>query len=91
MSNCQITGLTIGYYVATFIIAAVAVGSLWFNIRSNRKTAEVLNKVKEAFAAYVEPLVVFTSYQWINDKRDVPFSHDNIPKGIMSRMFLYKY
>jgi len=82
MPESSIGGLELGYYIATFVIAAVAIVSLWFNIRSGRKTAETLEKVREAFTAFVDPLLVFTSYQWVNDQHNVPFSKDNIPKGI---------
>jgi hypothetical protein len=70
------------YYVATFVIAMVALLGLALSFRTARQTSAALVRIQDGFRAYTEPLVVFSGFQWVNDRGDEPISTENIPKGI---------
>jgi len=71
------------YYIANYILAVIAIISLFLSIRSSRKVSEELKFLKNGLIHYTEPIIKMTDYAWIK-KGQEELSITNLPTGIQT-------
>ncbi|WP_022958190.1 hypothetical protein [Spongiibacter tropicus] len=71
------------YYIATYVIASVAVLSLHLSVRSSRKVSEALTTVQRGLISLTDPLIKLVDHKWAMDSEVL--SCESPPIGI----FLY--
>lgn len=69
------------YYIANYILAVIAIVSLFLSIRSSRKVSEELRLLKNSLTPYTEPLIKLTNYTWLTETGEL--SCEKLPIGIM--------
>jgi hypothetical protein len=69
------------YYVATYVIALVALLSLYISINSSKKVSEALRTIQRGLTSLTDPLIKFVDYTWITDTGTI--SCETPPTGIM--------
>jgi len=52
------------YYIATYLLAVVAIAGFLWSIRSSRQAAEAAQRVQQALGAMVEPIIKVKEYTW---------------------------
>jgi hypothetical protein len=88
VDGAQFSGWLMGYYIATYLLALVAIIGWWFSLRTSKKvTASLevmessLEVVEENANRFLEPLLKFVDYRWLVESDEM--SCDNPPHGIM--------
>ncbi len=71
----------IWYYIATYVIAIVALISLYLSIRSSKKVNEALLDIQNGLLSLTDPLVKIAGFSWIKEEGEL--SCENPPKGVM--------
>jgi len=69
------------YYVANYILAVIAIVSLFLSISSSRKVSKELGFLKNGLIHYTEPIIKMTGHAWIK-KGIEELSSENLPTGI---------
>jgi len=71
------------YYIANYILAVIAIVSLFLSIRSSKKVSEELKFLKNGLIHYTEPIIKMTDYAWVKKGRE-ELSITNLPTGIQT-------
>ena len=71
------------YYIATYVIAAIALFGIVLSLFTSRRTSKALKAVEEGFESLTTPLVKFRDYEWFNEEKKAPLSCANPPIGIL--------
>jgi hypothetical protein len=69
------------YYLATYLIAVIALVSLYISINSSKKVSEALKTIQRGLTSLTDPLIKFVGYTWITDTGTI--SRETPPTGIM--------
>lgn len=68
-----------GYYVATYILALIAISGFVFSIITSQSTSEILKNMQQEFASSNQPLIRVDKIGWFKEGE---ISCDNPPVGI---------
>lgn len=71
------------YYIATCIIAVIAVLGFVSSINSSREVSEALRTIKNGLITLTEPLMLLEDYQWVVGGENEIVSKDNPPIGVI--------
>lgn len=69
------------YYIATYLLALVAIAGFWASIRSSRQATQAAHRVQIALGAMVEPIVKVKEYAWAAPT--LPISCNNLPQQVI--------
>ena len=58
------------YFIATYILAGIAILGFAWSIRSSRKVSETLSIISDAIGAMTIPLIKFAEYRWLMAKEN---------------------
>src|SRR3990172_1279455 len=67
-------------FIATYILAVIAVFTSYLAITSTKETADVLLLLKESLQNYTQPVLKFDGVGWVHELK---LDCENPPKGIM--------
>ena len=80
----------IGYFVATYILALIAISGFVFSIITFQSTSEVmqsasetLKDVQQEFAFSNQPFIRYDNYKWFKKEGSGDIACDNLPVGIL--------
>jgi len=69
------------YYIANYVLAAIAIFSLFLSIRSSKKVSEELKFIKDGLIHYTEPVIKLVQFNFMLGKNE-EISCENPPIGL---------
>jgi len=69
------------YYVATYIIAVVAVVGLYISIRSSKEVSLALSTIQKGLVSLTDPLIKYSGHKWFMEGENI--TCDSPPTGIL--------
>jgi hypothetical protein len=79
------SGWEIFYFIANYILAAIAIAGFWSSTRTSGKVQDSLRIIQRSLNSFSEPLIKVTKTDWMvtgGDGTNI-ISRNNPPKGIM--------
>ncbi len=71
------------YYIATYILAAIAIAGFIGSTITSCRVSESLKTMQQEMAFSNQPYIGYDSYQWFKDEGTGDIACDNLPVGIV--------